>query len=198
MRMTMKWLALLVMALFMTACARQKEPATKAVAEIETSVNTLRDDASKYAAAEFKPVEDSLASLKASLASGDYKAVLAAAPGLSAQLTTLQQSVADKKKEAEAALAAATEQWKALSTEVPDMLAAIQSRVDVLSQSKRLPKNLKAEAFQAAKDGLEAMKTGWSEAGSEFSSGAAAAAVTKAQAAKDKGAEVLKLLGMSS
>lgn len=197
MRTTMKWLALLVVTLFVAACAGQKEPATKAVTEIEASVNTLREDGAKYAATELKTVEDGVASLKASLASGDYKSVLAAAPAISTQLATLQQTVAEKKKEAEAAFAAATEQWKALSTEVPDMVAAIQSRVDILGKSKKLPKNLSAESFEAAKQGLETMKASWGEAGSHFSTGEPVEAVAKAQAAKDKGAEVLKLLGMS-
>jgi len=192
----MKWLALLAVALLVAACAGQKEPATKAVAEIEASVNALRDDATKYAAAELKPVEDGLASLNASLASGDYKSVLAAAPAVSTQLAALQQSVAEKRKQAEAAFAAATEQWKTLSTEVPDMVAAIQSRVDTLGQSRKLPKNLSAESFQAAKDGLETMKASWNEATGHFSTGEPVEAVAKAQAAKDKGAEVLKLLGM--
>ena len=196
MKTTMKWLALLAVAMLAAACAGQKAPATKAVTEIEASVNTLREDAAKYAADELKKVEDGLASLKASLASGDYKSVMTAAPAVSAELATLQQAVADKKQQAEAAFAAATEQWKSLSTEVPDMLSAIQSRVDILSQSKKLPKNLSAESFQAAKDGLETVKTHWDEATSHFSTGEPVEAVAKAQSAKDKGAEVLKLLGM--
>ena len=196
MKTMMKWPALLALVLLAAACASQKEPATKAVAEIEATVTTLRADADKYAATELKTVEDALASLKASLTSGDYKSVLAAAPAISTQLATLQQSVAEKKQQAEAAFAAATEQWQALGSEIPDMVADIQSRVDILGQSRRLPKNLSAESFQAAKDGLEAMKAGWSQANSHFSGGDPVAAVSEAQAAKDKGAEVLKLLGM--
>lgn len=189
-------LALVAVALLAAGCASQKEPATKAVADIEASLSSLQGDAAEYASAELQPVQDALASLKASLANNDYKAVLAAAPALSSQVASLQQVVAQKKQEAQAALAAATEKWQSLSADLPNMLSAIQSRVDILSKSKKLPKNISADAFQSAKDGLAAVKSGWDEASAEFAAGKATDAVAKAEAAKAKGAEVLKLLGM--
>lgn len=195
MKKTMRGLAL-VAALLMVGCASQKEPATRAVADIEASISALRDDAAKYASTELQQVEATLASLKEQLSKGDYKGVIAAAPAATSHIAAVQQTVSAKKTEAEAATAAASEQWKSLSTDVPDMVAAIQTRVDMLSQSRKLPKNLTAQSFQAAKDGLEWMKTTWTEATSAFSSGNPTDAVAKAQTVKDKGAEVLKLLGM--
>jgi len=190
-------LALVAMALLAAGCARQKEPATKAVADIEASLSSLQADATEYASAELQSVQDSLASLKASLANNDYKAVLATAPAVSSQVASLQQTVAQKKQEAQAAMAAATEKWKSLSADLPNMLSAIQSRVDTLSKSKKLPKNVSADAFQSAKDGLAALKSGWDEASADFTAGKATDAVAKAEAAKAKGEEVLKLLGMA-
>lgn len=189
-------LALVAATLLAAGCASQKEPATKAVADIEASLSSLQADASEYASAELQPVEDALASLKTNLANNDYKAVLAAAPAVSSQVAALQQTVAQKKEEAQAALAAATEKWQSLSADVPNMLSAIQSRVDVLSKSKKLPKNVSADAFQSAKDGLAELKSNWDEASAAFTAGKATDAVAKAEAAKAKGAEVLKLLGM--
>jgi len=189
-------LALVAVTLLAAGCASQKDPATKAVADIEASLSSLQADATQYASAELQPVEDALASLKTSLANNDYKAVLAAAPAVSSQVAALQQTVAQKKEEAQAALAAATEKWQSLSADVPNMLSAIQSRVDVLSKSKKLPKNVSADAFQSAKDGLAELKSNWDEASAAFTAGKAADAVAKAEAAKAKGAEVLKLLGM--
>ncbi|HKE96524.1 MAG TPA: hypothetical protein VKB34_19605 [Povalibacter sp.] len=194
--MPVRWLALIAAALFVAACAGQKAPAEKAVADIEATLSSIRDDASKYAPAELQQAEAGLASLRDSLAKKDYKAVVAAAPALSAQLTTLQQTVTAKRDEAQAAMAAASEQWKSFSTQVPDMVAAIQSRVDILSQAKKLPKTLTADTFQAAKDGLEAAKSSWAQATSQFGSGDPVGAVAKAQEAKAKADEVLKLLGM--
>jgi hypothetical protein len=194
--MPVKWLALIVMALLTAACGPRKELADKVVSDVETSVGAIRTDAEKFAPTELQQVDTAIASLKDTLAKGDYKAVVDAAPGVSSQVSALQQTVSAKRREATAAMAVATDQWKALSAEVPDMLSAIQSRVDVLGQSRKLPKNVTADAFQSAKDGFEFMKTTWAEATSQFGSGDPVSAVAKGQSVKDKGAEVLKLLGM--
>ena len=191
------WFACVALALLAAGCAMQKEPATKAVASVEATLSSIRDDAAKYAAPQLQEAETALASLKSSLDKKDYKGVLAAAPGVTSQVAQLQSEVAAKRKEAEAAMAAAGEQWRALSADVPNMLTAIQSRVDMLGQSKRLPKNLTADAVQSAKSGLEFMQTNWTQAQQAFSAGNPVDAVAKANAVKDKGTEVMKLLNMS-
>jgi hypothetical protein len=193
-----KWLGLILAAFLLAACASQKGPAEKAVTDIEASLAPIRDDAAKYASTELQQVEDGLASLKDNLSKQDYKAVVAAAPAVSAQLSALEQTVNTKRAEAQAAMAAASDQWKTLSAEVPDMVSAIQSRVDILGKSKRLPKNVSSDAFQAAKDGLDFMKSTWAEATAAFGAGDPVNAVSKAQAVKDRGTEVLAQLGMGS
>ncbi len=193
-----KWLGLILAAFLLAACASQKGPAEKAVTDIEASLAPIRDDAARYASTELQQVEDGLAALKDNLGKQDYKAVVAAAPAVSAQLSALQQTVDAKRAEAQAAMAAATEQWKTLSAEVPDMVSAIQSRVDILGKSRRLPKNVSKDAFQAAKDGLDFMKSTWAEATAAFGAGEPVDAVSKAQAVKDRGTEVLAQLGMGS
>lgn len=196
--MPIKWLGLILAAFLLAACASQKGPAEKAVTDIEASLAPIRDDAAKYASTELQQVEDGLASLKDNLSKQDYKAVVAAAPAVSAQLSALEQTVNTKRAEAQAAMAAASDQWKTLSAEVPDMVSAIQSRVDILGKSKRLPKNVSSDAFQAAKDGLDFMKSTWAEATAAFGAGDPVNAVSKAQAVKDRGTEVLAQLGMGS
>ena len=197
-RMTMKWLAVVASGLVLAACAGQKEPATRAVADIETAVASMRDDASKYAPTELQQVEAGLASLKDSLAKEDYKAVVDGAPAVSSQVASLQQVVSAKRDEAQAAMAAASDEWRALSAEVPSMVAAIESRVDVLGQSKRLPKNVTKEAFESAKTGLESMKTAWTDATAAFGSGDPVRAVELGKSAKETGAATLTALGMEA
>ncbi len=197
MRTAVKWLSVLLAASLLAACAGQKEPATKAVADIEASLATLRADATKYAANELQQVEVSLLSLKDSLAKKDYKAVVAAAPAVSTQLASLQQTVTAKRDEAHAAMAAASEEWKVLSAEVPDMVAAIQSRIDILGQSKKLPKGITTEAFESAKTGLESMQAAWQSATASFGSGDPVKAVEQAKSAKDTGTATLAALGMA-
>ena len=48
--------------------------------------------------------------------------------------------------------------------------------------------------FEEAKTGFEALKTEWTEAGSQFASGAAADAVRKARNAKAKAEELMTQL----
>lgn len=192
-----RWVVLLLAALVAAGCANQKEPATRAVADIEGAIASIRGDASKYAPAELQQVEAAASSLKDQLAKEDYKGVLAATPAVSAQLSSLQQAVDAKRQEAQAAMAAASEEWKALSAEVPQMVQALQSRVDILSQSKKLPKNVKAEAFEAAKSGLDSTKASWDSATQAFSSGDPVKAVELAKAAKAAGTAALQALGMA-
>jgi hypothetical protein len=201
MRRIAPWIAcssMLLMAVLLVACASQKEPAQKAVAQIEASIASLKEDASKYASTELQGVEASLGELKDKLAQGDYKAVLADVPRLQAAVSALQTTVSEQKANAEAAMAAAREQWTSLSTDVPKMVAAIQSRVDILGKSRKLPKNVSQSAFDSARAGLDYMKSTWNDATTAFTSGDAVSAVDKANAVKQKGNEVLAQLGMTS
>jgi hypothetical protein len=52
--------------------------------------------------------------------------------------------------------------------------------------------------LDAAKGGLESMKSTWTEATAAFTGGNAIDAVAKAKAVKAKGEELLKQLGMST
>jgi hypothetical protein len=189
------WFAAVAALLVVAGCAGQKEPATQAVAAVESTLASIKEDAAKFLPEDLSAIESSLAGLKDNLAKADYKAVLAAAPDVSNRGATLQQAVAAKKAEYEAAAATAREQWTSYQ-DLPKMVEAIQSRVDTLSQSKRLPRNLKQESFDAAKAGLEQVKSAWSEATAAFGQGDSVTAVTKAEAAKQKGTEVMQLLGL--
>jgi hypothetical protein len=85
-----------------------------------------------------------------------------------------------------------------LSTDVPNMVTAIQSRVDMLSKSHHLPKGVSKDGLASAKSGLDAMKTAWSDASNAATSGDFTTAVSKAQAVKAQAADIMKSLGMSS
>jgi hypothetical protein len=197
MNKTLSWLPLIATVILAAGCAGQKEPAANAVSQIESSLSSLRADAQKYAPTELQAIDSAVSTLKSSLSSGDYKAVLATAPSVSSQVTALQQTIATKRQQMEAAVAAASQQWQSLSADVPQMVQAIQSRVDILSKAKKLPANISKETLQAAKDGLESMKSAWGEATTLFSAGNPVDAATKAQAIKEKGNEVMRLLGMN-
>jgi chromosome segregation ATPase len=178
--------------LLFAGCAKREEPATHAVATLEAAVTQLRPEAEKYAPEELRDVDAKLAALKDKLAKEKYKAVLADTSELNTDVKTLQDTVVSKKTQ----IAAATNEWTDLKDEVPQMVAAIESRVDSLSQSRKLPAEVKKEAFEAAKSELATMKSTWAEATAAFSAGNATEAADKARLVKAKGEELQQQLAM--
>jgi hypothetical protein len=171
------------------ACASQKAPAEAAVKAADQALAAVKSEAVKYVPDEVKGVQDSLEAAKASLAKGDYQAALTAAQALPAQVGALQTAAAAKKAEL-------TQTWTTLSAGLPQIVQAIQSRVDILSKAKKLPAGLDAAKLESAKSGLVAISQAWGSAMTAASSGDVADAVSKAKAVKSKAGEVLTTLGM--
>jgi hypothetical protein len=184
----------LVAATLLAACTSQKDPAEKAVAKIEASLNEIRNDAQVYAADQLLAAESSVDRLKANLAKQDYSAVVVGAPSVSSEVSALRQTVAEAKANAEATHAAAQAEWSDLSAKVPPLVEKLQARVDQLSKTRKYPKGMDKAAFDAAREGFEALKAEWTEASGEFASGEAAGAVRKARSAKSKAEELITLL----
>ena len=194
MRLPKMILAMAAASLLVAGCGKMKNEATAAVSSIESSVAAMKEDGTRYAPVAYQGVESTLATLKDSLAKEDYKTVLAGTPKLKEAVESLKTAIASGKEQFDAA----TTEWVAMSADVPQMVAAIQSRVDTLSSSKKLPKNVSKEAFDSAKSGLETMKATWAEASAAFTDGKPTEAAEKARAVKAKGAEVLAALGMNA
>lgn len=190
------WLLATLAAVLVVGCANQKAPAEQAVAGAETALAAVRDDAQKYVPDQLQAVDAQLAALKDSLTKGDYKSVLTGAPTLNSAISSLKDAAEAKKADAEAALAKAKDAWGPLSAEVPKMVDAIQSRVTALSKSHHLPKGVTRDGLASAKSGVDSLKSMWSDASNASASGDFTTAVGKAQAAKDKAAEIMKSLGM--
>jgi hypothetical protein len=196
MRMT-NFLAAMVAAavLLTTACTNQKEPAEKAVAQVEASLSQFKAEAQQYAAEDLKVVEDSIGRLRSQLANKEYRTVVMQTPNVSSSVAALKNTVAKKKAEAGEMLAVAQQEWTELSASVPEMVTKLQARVDSLNKSRRLPKGLDKAAFETAKQEFESLKTSWAEAGAEFSSGMVADAVRRGRAARAKGEELMEKFG---
>ena len=192
------WLLATLAAVLVVGCANQKAPAEQAVAGAETALAAVRDEAQKYVPDQLQAVDAQLAALKDSLAKGDYKAVLTGAPTLNSAISALKDAAEAKKADVEAALVKAKDAWGPLSAEVPKMVDAIQSRVTALSKSHHLPKGVTKDGLASAKSGVDSLKSTWSDASNASASGDFTTAVNKAQAVKDKAAEIMKSLGMSS
>jgi len=185
-------------ALLVVACMNQKAPAEQAVSSAESALAGMRDGAQKYAPDQLQAVDAQLGGMKDNLAKGDYKAVLAAVPSLNTAISGLKDAATAKQQEAEAATEKAKDAWGPMSTDVPKMVDAIQSRVDILSKSHHLPHGVTKDTLAAAKSGLDSMKSGWSDASNAATSGDYTTAMSKAQAVKDQGAKIMQSLGMAS
>jgi hypothetical protein len=192
------WLLTSLVAVLIVGCAGQKAPAEAAIANAESAIAPIRDAARTYVPDQMQAVDAQLNSLKDSLAKGDYAAVVAGAPALNTAISSLKDAAAAKQADAEAAIAKAKDAWAGMSTDVPRMVDAIQSRVDVLSKSHHLPKGVTKDSLASAKSGLDTMKTGWSDASSAATSGDFTTAMSKAQAVKDQATQIMQSLGMTS
>ena len=198
MRIAKVFVALAATTLILAACANQKEPAEKAVAQVDSALAEFRADAEKYASEELKGVDESVTKLKANLTSKDYSAVVMGAPSVASAVTTLKETVTQKKADAEAVIAAAQAEWTDLSAKVPPLVAAVQTKMDALVKSKKLPPNVDKAAFETLKADFESVKTTWTDAAAQFASGAAGEAVRKARDAKAHLESIVKTLDITA
>jgi hypothetical protein len=192
MRISQAFFPLIAATLLVTGCG-DKDPANSAVTQAEASLETVRPDAGKFAAAELQAADATLASMKANLAKGDYGAVVADVPKFNTEMRSLKEAVISKQT-----LAVADQrEWEMLSKEVPPTVEAIQAQVEKLSQGK-LPKEISKETFASAKTDLESVKTTWTEATAAASSGNTTEAASKGRTALAKAEELKTQLGMKA
>jgi hypothetical protein len=172
------FLSLAVIAL--AACAGQKEPAQKLIADIEATVTAASAEAEKYVPDQLTDVQTNLAGLKASFDKQDYAAVVAGAPAVLGAARSLATAAAAKKDEV---LKALNDKWTALAGSVPGYAIAIQERIDFLS--KKTNKKLAAGIdLDAAKAGASEANSLWSKAQAAFATGNMDEAVSTAKDVK--------------
>ena len=193
------FLSLVMAAVLLAGCANQMEPARKAIADIEAAITAAGPDAAQYIPDQLQTVTSEVASLKAKFDQKDYKGVLAAAPALLTQAQGLSAAAGAAKEAAQAAaLQAMNAEWGTLSADIPAQLAAVTSRVGILSKSKKLPAGLDAAAFDAARTGVDEATALWSQATAAQASGNMEQAVGAARQVKDKLNAAMAALGMST
>src|SRR4030095_187138 len=180
----------LVLALLLAACgSAQKGPAESAIKTAEGALAAVRSDAAKFMPDQLKTLDDARAGAKGSFEKGDYAAALAAAKDLPAKANELSSAVAARRSEL-------PRPWAHVSAAVPKMADAIQSRVEILSQSKKLPAGLDKDKLDGAKADLASLKQTWADASADYKAGNFTDAVSKAKAAKDKAVETMTALNM--
>jgi len=169
-------------AMILAACAGQKDPAQKLIGEIEATVNAASSEAAKYVPDQLADVQSNLDALEASFDKQDYAAVVTGGPAVLSAAQGLATAAAAKKDEI---LKTLNDEWTGLAAAVPGDVAAVQSRVDLLSKksSKKLAAGIDLDA---AKAGLSAAASLWSKAQAAFAAGNLQEAVSTAKDVKAK------------
>lgn len=184
------FVVMILAATLIAACGSgDKGPAETALKAAEAAIDSAKGEASKYMPDQVKLLESGLSSAREKLSKGDYKAVLSEAPALTSKAQEIASAAAAKKAEL-------TKSWEGLSSGMPRVVEAIKSRVDILSQSKKLPAGMSAETLAQAKAGLSEITQQWTAATEASKGGNLMDAVAKASSVKVKAAEVLTLLHM--
>jgi hypothetical protein len=184
-------MALMIATLLLVSCeSADKAPAAAAITAAQAALDGVKGEAAKYMPDQVNRLEDALTTAKASFDKKDYKAALAGAQDIAAKAKDLGAAAAAKKAEL-------AKSWEEISGGVPKMAEAIKSRVDILSQSKKLPAGLDKAKLDGVKTDLATLNQSWTEASGAYQSGNVNDAVAKAQAAKTKAVEIMTALNMT-
>ena len=106
--------------------------------------------------------------------------MLSEAPALTSKAQELASAAAAKKAEL-------TKSWEGLSSGMPRVVEAIKSRVDILSQSKKLPAGMNADTLAQAKAGLSEITQQWRAATEASKSGKLDGCGDQSEQCKGKG-----------
>jgi DNA repair exonuclease SbcCD ATPase subunit len=183
--------AMLFISVLFMACADEKGPAELAMKAAEQAVAATKAEAEKLVPDQVAALESVLASAKDKLAKGEFKEALNEAQGLVGKAKDVLAAAQAKKDEL-------TQKWTELSQGLPQMVEAIQGKVDDLSKLKKLPKAITTEKLAEAKSGLEAVKADLAKAQESFKSGNIAEAIAVATAVKEKAVKAMESLGITA
>jgi hypothetical protein len=188
---SVRWFLMLLMAVTLaTGCGdKNKVPADAAIKAAETAVSQAREQAGKLVPDQVKGLEDALAAAKDKFAKGDFAGALADAGALQEKAKSVLAAAQAKKDDF-------AKEWTSMSEGLPKTLEAIKSRVDILSQSKKLPANVSTDNFETAKTALTSATAEWTKAQDNFKSGAMGDAVAAAKTVKENAVKALEALAM--
>lgn len=178
---------------WLCACSSQKEPAEKAFAQLQASMNPVSADMERYAPAEYAQLVEVVNDMKAKLNARDYAAVLALQPKAMSQLLATSGATAKRRIELQHVSVA---EWKTLVATMPKTLAALTERIAELRTGKKLPAGVTAEVVAQATEQLGSLKTAWATALSSAKNGTFDAAVTKAKDLQQQCAQLGARIGL--
>ena len=185
--------AVTMLALAAAGCESQKEPAEQAVASLEQSLETAAAQAEKYVPDEVAAVRAKVADVKALLEKQDYKAVIAQAPAISAELRKLVADSAIAKANFNQQM---TQAWTEYAKSLPQAISKVDERILRLTSGGGLPKGMSRDRFKEVVAGFDAAKADWAAAAEAGNAGKYEEAVTKSVEVKRTVEATMEALGM--
>jgi hypothetical protein len=190
----MKFLKVLfpvLLALTLAACSFDKKPAEDALKAAAAAVEGVRAEGSKYAADQFKQLEDTLKSAQDAFGKGDYKNALAAAGGIAAKAKDVAAAATAKKEEL-------TKSWEAFSAAIPQQMDAVKAKLESLAQAKKLPAGMDKDKLAGLRSSFDEVSKAFEDAKAAATGGDYSKAIEAGNAIKAKGAELAAALGVDA
>ncbi len=189
-RNSLKTAILVALSLFVIAgCAQDKQLAQTAIQNAEKALNDMSADAMAYMPEEFQAAQDALAAAKASFEAGNFKEAAAAAQEIATRAPEMATELTTRKQELTAA-------WADMNAAMPATMSGIQSQVDKIVATKKLPKGIDAAKMEEISAQVASLNQAWTEASSAAAAGSMAEAVAKGKMVQDGAAMVMTTLGM--
>lgn len=181
---------LLLGALWLSGCSGLgRESAEQAVQTVQAKYDEVKADAEEYLPEQARLIEDAYASVKSTIAQGDYMKGLKQAQALTEKVVVLRTVLEAKKT-------AFQESWKRIDASVPSTMDDLQKRIDTLEKSAKLPAGITRDAVASAKAAIPVARAKWAEAVAAAKSADWKVALDRADTAKTKAIEVMTALGM--
>jgi hypothetical protein len=190
-----RFAAIALVSLVMAACAGQKEPAQKAVADLGAALDKISEIGGKYMPEELATVQAQVDGLKASFDKGDYDAVVQGAP---AAATAIRQLQADSIIAKAAYAKQMNAEWVETAKAMPDVVASVDKQITRYTSSGRLPKGLDREAFKQTVATFDEAKKAWTTAAEAGNAGKYEEAVLQSREVKKTVDAVMQSLGMAA
>jgi hypothetical protein len=151
--------ALCAFVLGLAGCASQKEPAEQAMAAVEAKFKESAAEIQKYLPERYAELEQTVASLRDSLAQKDYGDVV---KGAAAAQATLKRTIADARVKRAQTIAAMDYEWDELVKSMPPMISAMDKKIS--SQRGRPPKGMSGDEWKQTVADYDAARDAWSNA----------------------------------
>jgi hypothetical protein len=184
-------MAVLLSAISLLAGCSSKGPAETALKGADQALEGARADLAAYAPDQLASLEQANAAAHEKFDKGDYKGAMADAHTMVTQVQAAVTEAGQKKEEF-------TKAWSEMSTQVPPMIAAVETKVAELSAMKKLPAGMDAQTLDGVKTELSAAQQQWGQAATAFQEGRVADAMQFGMAVKASAEGMMSKLGMSA